>query len=152
MEGYRCQKQFEEANDIIASLENRMRRSLAKRKELALQLSESNETIDELSGSSGSDEVEEVVSELMERNQILTDQISNLKREQEDNALRMTELIEKKRKAEDERNTTVKSLTASERARNLAEEAIGANDRHSATSRRHANCHSRKRQHAKGLA
>lgn len=79
MEVYRYQKQLEEANDIIASLENSLRRSLAKRKELALQLSESNETIDELSGKSGSDEAEEAVSELMERNQILTNQISNLK-------------------------------------------------------------------------
>lgn len=50
-----------------------MRRSFAKRKELALQLNESNETIDELSGQRGSDEVEEAVSELMDNNQILTD-------------------------------------------------------------------------------
>lgn len=79
------QKQLEEANDIIVSLENKPRWSPAKRKELALQLSESNETIEEHSGQSGSDEVEEAVSELMEKNQILTDQISNLKREEEGN-------------------------------------------------------------------
>lgn len=68
MEGYKYQNKFEEANDMIASLENRPRRSLAKRKEIALQLIERNETIEELSGKSGFDEVAEAVSDLMEKN------------------------------------------------------------------------------------
>lgn len=46
---YRYQKQIDEENEIIAQLKERLRKSLAKRKELALQLNESHNIIDQLS-------------------------------------------------------------------------------------------------------
>lgn len=49
MEEYRYQKQIDEANEMIAQLKERLRKSLAKRKELALQINESRDIIDQLS-------------------------------------------------------------------------------------------------------
>lgn len=40
---------IEESNEIISQLKERLRKSLAKRKELALQLNESQDIIDRLS-------------------------------------------------------------------------------------------------------
>lgn len=93
-------------NDQIDELRRKLKHSLNKRKELAHQLKDTQDQVEELeeqSQASLSNESESFILELNEKNKNLIDQAKALKREQEAQLVRMCEVLEQKRKVGDEK-------------------------------------------------
>ena len=91
--------------------------SLRRRKELANQMNDQNyieEKIEDLFPSNNSDEANNVVKELLEKNGSLQEEVRKLKREQELHSTRFCEILEQRNKLKDEldgRNIEVQNKT-----------------------------------------
>lgn len=64
----------------------------------------------------------------MEKNKKLTEEITHIKREQEVQALRMTEILEANKSVDERKREIGEDLSKAERARRLAEDALREND------------------------
>lgn len=90
----------------INEMKDTLRHSLARRKEISQQTNETTyqeEVIEELSNGNMSNEPDVSLAYLLEKNHSLIEQVKLLKKEQELQSRRMFEVMEQKRKVEDDK-------------------------------------------------
>ena len=93
---------FEMALVQLKEAKEHLSLSLKRRKELARQMNDHQyveEKIEDLLPSSNSDEADQAIKELLEKNGSLQEEIRKLKREQEIQSIRLCEVLEQRNKA-----------------------------------------------------
>lgn len=111
MEGYKqsrrivyLQEELDHANQVIADMQRQMQKSLKVRRILFDDLQDSQELVEQIETSSEnsiSEETEEMIGELKEKNKELTNQLKAMKRGHENFSTQMTENLDALRTTED---------------------------------------------------
>ena len=97
----------------INKLKEKLSQSLKRRKNIATQMDDNiyiEEKIKDISQDKCSKKVDAVTRELIEKNHILQDEVTKLRREQEIQLVRMCEIMEQKDKANEEKRLLPKKI------------------------------------------